>query len=65
MVRAALLALLVGDDHVANHADPDPDSPRFTPAPIEGLPYKRGKEDLAIRRVIAQADARAADRAPT
>jgi hypothetical protein len=56
----------MSDDHLANHADPDPDSPRFKPAPIEGMPYKRGsEEDLAIRRVIAEADARAADRAPT
>jgi hypothetical protein len=37
----------------------DPDSSPFTPAPIEGIPYKRGsKEDLAVKRVIREAEER-------
>jgi hypothetical protein len=40
-----------------NPPEPNPDDWAFEPAPIEGMPYKRGsEEDLAIRRVIERTE---------
>lgn len=34
----------------------DPDASPFDMPPVEGIPYKRGsEEDIAVRRVIAEA----------
>jgi hypothetical protein len=39
--------------------EPDPDESPFEAAPIEGLPFEKGsEEDLAIQRILEEADAR-------
>jgi hypothetical protein len=38
-------------------ADFDPDASPFEMPPVEGIPYKKGSdEDIAVRRVIAEAE---------
>jgi hypothetical protein len=46
-----------------SEAEFDPDSSPFAIGSVEGIPYKRGsEEDIAIRRVIAEAEAAEAAR---